>query len=81
MKRSGRFVSVLLLSGFFLLLLGSSTPLEGTLRYKKETGRKCTFCHSAIPEPGDEDSKLNEDGRKFKENGNRLTEEQKNRPD
>jgi hypothetical protein len=81
MKRSGRFVSVLLLSGFFLLLLGSSTPLEGTLRYKKETGKKCTFCHSAIPEPGDEDPKLNEDGRKFKENGNRLTEEQKNRPE
>jgi len=80
MKRIGRLFWVSLLSGFFLLLLASSTPLEGTLQHRKDTGKKCTFCHSSIPESGDEDPKLNEDGRKFKENGNRLTEEQKSRP-
>lgn len=69
-----------LLSLFFLLLAGS-VQVEATLKYKRETGKKCTFCHSAIPSPGDEDPKLNREGRRFKENGYRLTEDQKRMPD
>ena len=48
-----------------------------TLKYKKETDKACTFCHSGIPRKGDEDTRLTEDGKKFKENDYKLTEEQK----
>lgn len=54
---------------------------EATLKYKKETGKKCVFCHTGIPKPGDEDAQLTEDGKEFKRNGYRLTEEQKRKPD
>jgi len=54
---------------------------EATLKYKKETGKKCSFCHTGIPKAGDEDKKLNEDGTKFQENDYKLTEEQKQKPD
>ena len=52
---------------------------QATLKYKKETDKECTFCHSGIPRNGDEDPKLNDDGRKFRDNGYRLTEDQKRR--
>jgi hypothetical protein len=54
---------------------------QATLKYRKETGKKCSFCHTAVPQAGDEDKKLNEDGRQFEENGFKLTEEQKRKPD
>lgn len=63
----------------FLLALQLS-PLYGTLKYKKQTGKKCTFCHTSIPQPGDEDPRLTKDGQEFKENGYKLTEEQKKKP-
>ena len=69
------------LAGFFLILFLSSTQVQATLKYKKETGKKCTFCHVSIPEKGDEDPKLTKDGKEFKENGYQLTEEQKKKPD
>ena len=69
------------LAGFFLILFLSSTQVQATLKYKKETGKKCTFCHVSIPEKGDEDPKLTKDGKEFKENGFQLTEEQKKKPD
>lgn len=50
---------------------------EATLKYKKQTGKKCIFCHTEVPEPGDEDPQLNEEGEKFERNRYRLTEEQK----
>jgi len=51
-----------------------------TLKYKKETGKKCTYCHAGIPEEGDPDPQLNKVGKKFKENGYKLTEEEKKPP-
>lgn len=66
------------LSFFFLGLFQFETL--ATLKYKKETGKKCTFCHTGIPEPGDEDPQLNRDGERYRENGYQLTEEQKRRP-
>ncbi|MBI2821264.1 MAG: hypothetical protein HYX74_03475 [Acidobacteria bacterium] len=48
-----------------------------TLKYKRETEKSCTFCHTGIPRKGDEDPQLTEDGKKFRENGYRLTDEQK----
>jgi hypothetical protein len=51
-----------------------------TLKHKKETGKKCTYCHTGIPEEGDPDPQLNKVGKKFKENGYKLTEEQKKPP-
>ena len=64
---------------FFLGLL--SFTGEATLKFKKETGKKCSFCHTGIPKDGDEDKKLSADGQAFKDNGYRLTEEQKKKPD
>lgn len=66
------------LGAFFLLLLPSDAG--ATLKYKKETGKKCSFCHTSVPEPGDEDPKLTEEGRNFVKNGYKLTEEQKKLP-
>jgi hypothetical protein len=72
-------LSVGLLLIFFIGLY--SYTAEATLKYKKETGKKCTFCHTDIPRAGDEDKKLTDDGRKFQDNGFKLTEEQKRKPD
>jgi len=79
--RLGRVTATLVIACGAVFFILSSSPAEATLKYKKETGKKCSFCHTTVPEPGDEDPKLNEDGRKFKENGHRLTEEQKRKPD
>ena len=69
--------------GVLALLLGVSWAgsVQATLKYKKETGKKCVFCHTGIPKPGDEDPQLSEDGKEFKRNGYRLTEEQRKKPD
>ncbi|RPI28341.1 MAG: hypothetical protein EHM61_05460 [Acidobacteria bacterium] len=72
-------VSTALLLVFFIGLY--SFTAEATLKYKKETGKKCTFCHTDIPKAGDEDKKLTDDGRKYQENGFKLTDEQKKKPD
>ncbi len=62
------------------LVLGLlSLQLTATLKFKRETNKKCVFCHSGIPEMEDEDPQLNQEGRKFRENGFKLTEEQKKR--
>ncbi len=65
-----------LVMAFFLV-----ASLQATLKYKKDTGKKCVFCHTGIPKPGDEDPQLNEDGKQFKRNNYQLTEEQKKKPD
>lgn len=64
-----------------LFLLAFQPTASATLKYKKDTGKKCLFCHTGIPRQGDEDPQLNADGKKFKENGYKLTEEQKQKPD
>jgi len=64
-----------------LIILGLfNLPTLGTLKHKKETGKKCTFCHTRIPEEGDRDPQLNKVGKKFKEDGYKLTEEPKKPP-
>lgn len=64
----------------FVLLTAFDSDLRGTLKFKKETGKKCTFCHSGIPEQGDEDVQLNKEGLEFKRNGYQLTSRQKEIP-
>ena len=54
---------------------------QATLKYKKDTGKKCVFCHTGIPKPGDEDPQLTKDGKEFQRNDHQLTEEQKKKPD
>ncbi|MGH9339761.1 MAG: hypothetical protein ACRD1R_09290 [Acidobacteriota bacterium] len=72
---------VIVSAAFFLFLYAFTVDtVEATLKYKRETGKKCTFCHTGIPESGDEDAQLNEDGKKFKENSYQLTEEQTKKP-
>lgn len=77
--RSFKLLAALLLSGGLCFIL-ITTSGQATLKYKKETGKKCTFCHTGIPRPGDEDPQLNDDGKKFKANDYKLTEEQESRP-
>lgn len=78
MRNFAFFVASGLLVLFFAGLY--SETLQGTLKYRRETNKKCTFCHTAIPEQGDEDPRLNEEGKIFKRNGYKLTEEQKKKP-
>ena len=75
-----RFLELVLFGSIFAggaLLL--TFEADATLKYKRDTDKACTFCHTGIPRNGDEDPQLTEDGRKFRENGYKLTEEQKRR--
>lgn len=69
-------VALLVLLGSFFSLLFHSTA-EATLKHKKETGKRCIFCHERIPEPEERDPQLNGEGEKFRENGYALTEDQR----
>ncbi|HEY2933929.1 MAG TPA: hypothetical protein VGK99_19495 [Acidobacteriota bacterium] len=53
---------------------------KATLKYTKETEKNCAFCHTGIPRKGDENPQLTEDGKRFKENGYKLTDAQKEKP-
>ncbi|MBI4456416.1 MAG: hypothetical protein HY644_11005 [Acidobacteria bacterium] len=77
-KRKVLFWIWLLMTGASLFFFTFQT--KATLKYKKETDKPCTFCHAGIPRRGDEDPQLTEDGKKFRENGYKLTEEQKHKP-
>ena len=77
MKRFIGYLAVLLVLFFGLY----SYTAQATLKYKKETGKKCSFCHTSVPKAGDEDPKLSEEGKKFQQNGYKLTEDQKTKPD
>jgi hypothetical protein len=79
MRRLFLLVCLFLIGGFCFVLY--STSVEATLKYRKETGKRCTFCHTGVPKAGDEDPKLNQDGKIFRDNGYKLTEEQKAKPD
>ena len=74
MRRIKMVTLLILLGGFFSLLFHSTA--EATLKHKKETGKRCIFCHTRIPEPEEKDPQLNADGEKFRENGYNLTEDQ-----
>lgn len=62
------------LLGFLVFLWGAQA--QATLKFKKETGKKCIYCHYRVPERDEKDPQLNEEGIKFKENGFRLKEGQ-----
>lgn len=72
MKKLSVSIAGIVLFSLFLIL--GTSDSRATLRYKKQTGKKCTYCHTGIPEPGDEDPQLNKEGKKFKENDYRLDE-------
>ncbi len=74
MRKINRVALLVLLGGLFLLLFHS--PAEATLKHKKETGKRCIFCHTRIPEPEEKDPQLNADGEKFRENDYSLTQDQ-----
>ncbi len=75
MRKFKRVALLVLLGGLFLLLFHSTA--EATLKHKKETGKRCIFCHTRIPEPEEKDPQLNADGEKFQENGYTLTQDQR----
>ena len=77
MNSAKLFLALGLLPSLVLGLL--SLQLTGTIKYKKETDKKSIFCHSGIFEMEDEDPQLNQEGKKFKENGFKLTKEQEQR--
>jgi hypothetical protein len=53
-----------------LLGLGALTlqpnPAQASVKFTQETGKACNFCHEAAPPA------LNDAGKKFKANGNKL---------
>jgi hypothetical protein len=59
------------------LFLGLSFQAVGSQKFTKETGKNCKFCHSSIPKKDATDPLLTEEGQKFKDNGNQLTDDQK----
>jgi hypothetical protein len=64
---------------FVTVFLAWNLHVGAGQQYTKDTGKKCKFCHTGIPKKDAEDPLLNEDGKVFMENGNQLTEEQKQR--
>lgn len=78
MNRLGKIAGIIILLALLVPLFQASS--NASLKHKKETGKKCTFCHTGIPKKGDEDPQLNRDGQKFKDNNYKLTEEQKKKP-
>ena len=72
MKRS--LAAVVLILAIFL---GLSFQATGSAKYTKDTGKKCKFCHTGVPAKGATDPLLNDEGKKFKDNGYKLTDEQK----
>ncbi len=78
MKRQNRVIKVL--SAFLFavaLILALIHNANASAKFTKETGKKCTDCHSKIPKKGESELYLTELGRKFKENGNKMPEEKK----
>jgi hypothetical protein len=78
MKRANRLIK--LLSVFLyaiVLILVLMYNANASTKFTKETGKKCTECHSKIPKKGEADLYLTELGKKFKENGNKMPEEKK----
>jgi predicted transcriptional regulator len=60
-----------------ILILVLIYNANASTKFTKETGKKCTECHSKIPKKGEADLYLTELGKKFKENGNKMPEEKK----
>jgi len=71
MKKAFLFLSLVL-----ALFLGLNFQAAGSAKYTKETGKNCKFCHTSVPKKGATDPLLTEDGKKFKDNGNKLTDDQ-----
>jgi predicted transcriptional regulator len=69
-----------MLSAFFLagaLIVVLFYNANASAKFTKETGKKCTDCHSKIPKKGETELYLTELGKKFRENGNKVPEEKK----
>ena len=77
--RSTKYILWMALCGG-IALMGHTFTGQATLKYRKETGKKCIFCHTGIPKAGAEDPQLTKEGKKFRDNGHKLTDEQKTEP-
>ena len=61
------------------IFLGLNFKAVASAKYTQENGKKCAFCHTSVPKKGATDPLLNQDGKTFKDNDNKLTDEQKAR--
>jgi hypothetical protein len=61
----GAVVSGIMMLGLVALPFGPDKA-QASVKFTQETGKACNFCHTAAPPA------LNDAGRKFKENGNKL---------
>ena len=78
MKRTNHKLK--LLATFLLAVVLPAVVLHhatASVKFTKETGKKCVDCHSQIPKKGETELYLTEYGKKFKENGNKAVEEKK----
>lgn len=65
MKTGHLLLAVWLAAVLAASLLTLTLKAEATPAYTQQTGKACTFCHTAPPN-------LNSAGKKFKANGNKL---------
>ena len=63
---------VVLMTTLAVFVSWSSVPATATQKYAKETGKKCTECHTKIPKKDEKDHHLSELGKKFAENDHKL---------
>ena len=63
--------AVILCTALAVFAAWSAVPVTATQKYAKETGKKCTQCHTKIPKKG-EDPNLTDFGKEFHKNGDKL---------
>jgi hypothetical protein len=72
---AAKVLSVFFLAAALMVVLFNNA--NASAKFTKETGKKCTDCHSKIPKKGETELYLTELGKKFKENGNKMPAEKK----
>lgn len=63
---------VVLITALAVFAVWTSVPVTATQKYAKETGKKCTECHTKVPTKGAADPNLTDFGKAFQKNGHKL---------
>lgn len=63
---------VVLITALAVFAVWTSVPVTATQKYAKETGKKCTECHTKVPAKGAADPNLTDFGKAFQKNGHKL---------
>ncbi len=63
--------AVILFTALAVFAVWSNVPVTATQKYAKETGKKCTECHTKVPKKG-EDPNLTDLGKAYQKNDHKL---------